>query len=123
MAEASIRRWAGSAAGRSAATGYRDLVFTVATAAEKVPSLGAQTADALRVLDARLAEAGSDKRRILSATVYITDMSRKAEMNDAWLRWIDPAHAPQRACIGVTLDGADLVEITVVAVRSSPSAD
>jgi len=110
-----IQRLPGTAPGRSRAVGHDGLVWTVATASEKSPSMYAQTVSALQALDRNLAAAGTDKRRILSATVYVADMSRKAEMNDAWLAWIDPAHAPQRACIGVTLEGNDLVEIVICA--------
>lgn len=110
-----ITRFPGTAPGRSRAVGHDGLVWTVATASEKSPSMHAQTVSALQALDRNLAAAGSDKRRILSATVYIADMSRKAEMNEAWLAWVDPDHAPQRACIGVTLEGDDLVEIVACA--------
>jgi enamine deaminase RidA (YjgF/YER057c/UK114 family) len=114
-----IKRTPGSAKGRSRIVKHGGLVYTVAVAREKSPSMRAQTADALARLDENLAEAGSHKSRILSATVYIADMKRKAEMNEAWLAWVDPAHAPQRACLGVELEGADLVEIVVVAAKAA----
>jgi enamine deaminase RidA (YjgF/YER057c/UK114 family) len=113
-----IKHTPGTAAGRSRIVEHDGLVYTVATAREKVPSMRAQTADALARLDENLAAAGSGKSRILTATVYIADMNRKAEMNEAWLAWVDPANAPQRACLGVALEGADLVEIVVVAAKS-----
>ena len=113
-----IRRLPGSAAGRSNAVIRNGLVFTVATAKSKSPSLGEQTRDALKALDARLAEAGSNKSRILSATVYITDMARKPEMNEAWDAWVDLDNAPQRACIGAVLEGGDLIEIVVIAAAN-----
>lgn len=119
MSADEIRRWPGAVANRAAATGYGDLVFTVATSADKAPSMKAQTQGALKQLDERLALAGSDKTRILSATVYITDMARKAEMDEVWTAWVDPAHPPQRACVCVVLDGPAMVEITVVAVRKA----
>jgi enamine deaminase RidA (YjgF/YER057c/UK114 family) len=93
------------------------LVFTVATAREKTASMREQTTSALAMLDGHLAEAGTDKSKLLSATVYITDMARKPEMNEAWMAWVDPANPPQRACIGVALDGDDLIEIVAVAAR------
>ena len=110
-----IRRFPASAPGRSRVVIHDGLVFTVATAREKSPSLRAQTESALAVLDRHLAEAGTDKSRLLSATVYITDMARKTEMNEAWMAWVDRANPPQRACIGVMLDGDDLIEIIAVA--------
>jgi enamine deaminase RidA (YjgF/YER057c/UK114 family) len=42
-------------------------------------------------------------------------MGRKPEMNRAWDEWVDNANPPQRACIGVTLEDKDLVEILVIA--------
>ena len=114
-----IERKAGSAAGRSSAVAYDGLVWTVATASEKSPSMREQTVATLAAIDRNLAALGSDKSRILSATVYIADMARKGEMNEAWLAWVDPANPPQRACIGVTLEGADLVEIVVCAARAT----
>jgi enamine deaminase RidA (YjgF/YER057c/UK114 family) len=110
-----IKRFAGSAPTRSRAVLNDGLLFTVATAKDKSPSLYQQTRDALAAIDRNLADAGTTKSRILTATVYITDMSRKAEMNRAWDEWVDVANAPQRACIAVTLEGADLVEILVTA--------
>lgn len=114
-----IERLAGTAAGRSSAVSYDGLVFAVATARDKSGDLRAQTRDALVFLDESLAKLGTDKSRIVSATVYITDMSKKAEMNEAWLAWVDAANAPQRACLGVALEGADLVEIVVVAAKNA----
>ena len=110
-----IRRFPASAPGRSRVVIHDGLVFTVATAREKTPSLRAQTLSALALLDANLAEAGTNKSKLLSATVYITDMKGKAEMNAAWMAWVDPANPPQRACIGATLDGDDLIEIVAMA--------
>ena len=112
-----IERIPGGAAGRSAAVKHGGFVFTVATAGGSAStSLAEQTRAALKALDGRLAAAGTDKSRLLSATVYLTDMSRKAEMDAEWLKWIDLDNAPQRACIGVAaLAGNDLVEIVVIA--------
>jgi enamine deaminase RidA (YjgF/YER057c/UK114 family) len=110
-----IERWAGSAPGRSRVVRHAGTVYTVATARDKAPSVGRQTADALAVIDRNLAEAGTDKSQLLSATVYITDMAHKPEMDAVWRAWVDPAGAPQRACVAVALDGDDLVEIVVTA--------
>jgi enamine deaminase RidA (YjgF/YER057c/UK114 family) len=112
-----IERFKGQAATRSRAVSHDGLVFTVATAANKAPSLYEQTRDALAGLDRNLATAGTDKSNILTATVYITDMASKAEMNRAWDEWVDLGNPPQRACVGVALEGQDLVEIVVLAVR------
>ena len=92
-----------------------DLAFTVATSAVQTASLYEQTCSALAEVDAQLAEVGLDKRAILTAIVYIADMSRKPEMNRAWDEWADRENPPMRACLGVALEGNDLVEIVITA--------
>jgi enamine deaminase RidA (YjgF/YER057c/UK114 family) len=92
------------------------VVTTVATAGTKAPSLHAQARDALAVIVHNLIEAGTEKSRILTAMVYITDMHNKPELNRAWDEWVDRTNLPMRACLGVELEGDDLVEIVVTAV-------
>ena len=92
------------------------MVTTVATAGTKAPSLYAQARDALAAIDHNLIEAGTEKSRILTAMVYITDMHNKPELNRAWEEWVDRTNLPMRACLGVELEGDDLVEIVVTAV-------
>jgi enamine deaminase RidA (YjgF/YER057c/UK114 family) len=111
-----IKRIAGAVATRSRAVVHNGIVYTVATSPTKPASLYEQTREALAAIDRNLADAGSHKSRILRATVYITDMGQKGEMNRAWDEWVDPANPPQRACIGVALEGKDLVEILITAV-------
>lgn len=110
-----IQRFPGPGRPRSRVVVHDGLVFAVATAPVKSDSLYDQTVQSLAFLDESLAMAGSGKGRILQATVYITDMSRKAEMNRAWEEWVDFDNPPQRACVGVALEDRDLVEIVVIA--------
>ncbi len=112
-----IQRFAGDARGRSRAVAYRELVFTVATAPDTAAGIGGQTEQTLLGIERNLAEAGTDKTRLLSATVYVTDIANKAGMDAAWNAWIGPDDWPQRACVQVVLAGNTLVEITVVAAR------
>jgi enamine deaminase RidA (YjgF/YER057c/UK114 family) len=113
-----IERFAGGAAGRSRASAWRDLVFTVATA--HGASLAEQTRATLAAIDRNLADAGSDRTRLLSATVYLSDIAGKAEMDALWCEWIGPpANWPQRACVQAALAPGTLVEITVIAARGS----
>ena len=50
--------------------------------------------------------------------VYISDMSKKEEMNDAWHAWVDPENVPTRATVGTVLGSPDtLVEIVVSAAQ------
>jgi enamine deaminase RidA (YjgF/YER057c/UK114 family) len=111
-----IKRIAGSVNSRSRVVIADSLIFTVATAAIKSADLFDQTRQALEAVDKNLAESGSSKEHILCATVYISDMSKKGEMNRAWEEWVDSQNAPVRVCVGATLEGNDLVEIAVTAL-------
>lgn len=61
-------------------------------------NITAQTEDVLAKVDALLAEAGTDKSKILSATLWVTNMDDFAEMNAVWDAWVDPENTPARAC-------------------------
>ena len=110
---------AGSPSGRSQSTGYKDLVWTVANAADENLDLAGQTSQALSILENNLLELGSDKTKIVSAQVYIANIDDKPIMDEVWRNWIgnDSEHWPQRACLGVNLGGHWLIEVTVTAVR------
>ena len=110
-----ITRIPGSVPTRSRAVVANGIVNAVAVSPDKTPSLYEQTRHALAGIDKSLADAGTDKSRILTATVYITDMAEKEEMNRAWDEWVARDNPPMRACIGVTLEARDLVEILVTA--------
>ena len=76
-----------------------------------------QTADILRQIDALLAEAGTDKRALLSCTVVLADIAEAPAMNRAWDAWLDPAHKPARMTVQAPLvDPRWRVEITGVAL-------
>lgn len=82
------------------------------------PSLDAegQTADILRQIDALLAEAGTDKSRLLSCQIFLKEIRDIDAMNRAWDRWLDTANKPARATVQATLvDPRWLVEITGIA--------
>lgn len=77
-----------------------------------------QTEDILKRIDERLAEAGTDKTRVLSAQVWLADMDTFDQMNEAWDAWVAPGHAPTRATVEARLASHDyLVEIAVIAAR------
>ena len=119
-----IDRYPGKAQGRARATRHAGRVHTVATDAANADGIDAQTRNPLAAIDKNLADAGSDKTRIIQATVYISDMANKAAMDEVWCEWIGPeANWPQRACIGVNLAGANLVEIVVVAAAKYAAAE
>lgn len=105
--------------GRSQSSSYDDLVWTVVTASDESLDLAGQTLQALDSLEKNLVELGSDKSKIISAYVFIADISDKPIMDKVWGNWIgdNPENWPQRACLGVDLGGHWLIEITVTAVR------
>lgn len=75
-----------------------------------------QTESMLEKVDVLLEQAGSDRKHILSATIYIKDMQYFAEMNEVWDNWVPEGHAPARACVEASMArDALLVEISVIA--------
>jgi enamine deaminase RidA (YjgF/YER057c/UK114 family) len=79
-------------------------------------SVKEQTADILSQIDAVLAQAGSDKTKILKANIWLTDIGKWSEMNEAWDAWVVPGQTPARATVETRLAGAGLdVEIMVEA--------
>jgi enamine deaminase RidA (YjgF/YER057c/UK114 family) len=110
-----IVRLPGKRKSRCRAAIHGNLVYAVAVAPDKVASMYEQTRAALADADATLAEAGTEKSRILTAMVYVADMQQKDEMNRAWEEWADLDNPPMRACVGATLADKSLVEIVFTA--------
>ena len=110
-----MKRYPGAVPTRSKAVISNGHVFFNIAPANKPPSTFEQTVDALNILDARLKEVGSDKSRIVSVSVFVADIKKKEEVNQAWDAWVNRANAPIRACLGAQLEGKDLVELAVVA--------
>jgi enamine deaminase RidA (YjgF/YER057c/UK114 family) len=93
-------------------------VYTAGQVAEKTKggSVADQTREILGLIDALLAEAGSAKSKILSATIYLSDISTFAEMNGVWDAWVDKENPPARATVEAKLVSPDYkVEIAVIA--------
>ncbi|WP_068297960.1 RidA family protein [Pararhodobacter sp. CCB-MM2] len=79
-------------------------------------SVTEQTKDALAQVERLLAEVGSAKEKILSATIWLADMADFAEMNAVWDAWVDPANPPTRACGEARLATPDYrVEVMIIA--------
>ncbi|AXK38033.1 RidA family protein [Crenobacter cavernae] len=75
-----------------------------------------QTADVLAQIDELLAELGSDKSKIVDATIYLADLADYAAMNEAWDAWVAAGHPPARATVEARLaNPAWKVEIKIVA--------
>ena len=77
-----------------------------------------QTKAVLDKIDSLLARAGTDKSKLLSATIWLADLADFAEMNVVWEEWIAGVNAPARATGEVKLANPDYkVEIIIVAAR------
>ena len=78
----------------------------------------AQTQEVLGHIERLLGEAKSDKRHILLATVYLSNMKNYADMNRAWDAWVEPGATPPRATVEAKLARSEfLVEIQVIAAQ------
>jgi enamine deaminase RidA (YjgF/YER057c/UK114 family) len=77
-----------------------------------------QTSQILAKIDRLLEDAGTDKSRLLSANVWLSDISTFDQMNGVWDEWVTPGSPPARACVEGKLARPQLkVEIMVVAAR------
>ena len=81
-------------------------------------SVTKQTQEILSIIDGHLAKAGTDKSKLLTATIYLTDMKTFADMNAAWDAWVSAGNTPARATVEVKLAAPQYsVEIMVTAAR------
>ncbi|SFO40487.1 Enamine deaminase RidA, house cleaning of reactive enamine intermediates, YjgF/YER057c/UK114 family [Roseovarius lutimaris] len=112
-----IRRIAGQSKGRSSGTVVGGFAWAVATSEIETDDFYQQTVSTLQKIDRILAEMDTDKSRAVTATVYITDITHKDDMDRAWCEWVgdNPDNWPQRACVQTGLHATDLVEVVVMA--------
>lgn len=104
----------------SAAVVHGQTIYLAGQVADKTAgkSVAEQTAEILSIIDDLLKEAGSDKTKILSVNIYLTDISTFAEMNSVWDQWVAKDHPPARATIEAKLAApAYKVEIMAVAAK------
>ena len=81
-------------------------------------SVSEQTQDVLKTIDSHLAKASTDKSKLLSATIYITDMKTFQEMNAVWDGWVSAGNTPARATVEAKLATPQYnVEIMVIAAK------
>lgn len=101
---------------------HNSTVYLAGQVASGAPgkSVAEQTKDILSTIDVLLAGAKSDKSRLLSATIWLTDMSTFAEMNGVWDAWVVPGAAPARATVvSPKLAAPEFsIEIAVIAAQS-----
>ena len=94
-------------------------VFTAGIVAEDLKQdAKGQTQQILREIDRLLKTGGSDKSKLVSATIWVTDIRNRDAMNEAWNSWTGGENLPGRACVQAALaDPRMLVEIAVVAAK------
>ena len=87
-------------------------------ASDPTKDVPGQTREVLDTIDRLLAEAGTDKTKILTATIYLADIGTFAQMNSVWDVWVSRDDPPARATVQAKLAAPEyLVEIQVVAAR------
>lgn len=97
---------------------HGNTVYTAGQVAQNAPGGSAteQTQDILAAIDRLLGEAGTDKSKLLSANIWLADISDFAEMNAVWDAWVSPGNTPARACVESKLAAPQFtVEIGVIA--------
>ena len=102
----------------SQAVVYNGIVTTAGQVAQnaKGGSAAEQTTDILKAIDELLAAGGTDKSKLLTATIWLSNIGDFAEMNSIWDAWVSAGNAPTRACVESALASPDfIVEIAVTA--------
>jgi enamine deaminase RidA (YjgF/YER057c/UK114 family) len=95
-----------------------DLVFLYGVTADPVGDIRTQTPQVLRRIDRLLAKAGTNKSKLLTAQVWLSDMRLFDDHNAVWNDWVDHDNPPVRACVGAVLwQPNKLVEIMVTAEK------
>jgi enamine deaminase RidA (YjgF/YER057c/UK114 family) len=104
----------------SKAVVHGDTVYLAGQVADKAAgkSVAEQTAEILGIIDSLLAEAGTDKSKLLMVNIWLSDMSTFAEMNGVWDKWVVAGQTPGRATVEARLAAPQFtVEIAVIAAK------
>ncbi|MCO5090411.1 RidA family protein [Bosea sp. (in: a-proteobacteria)] len=104
----------------SKAVVHGDTVYLAGQVANKTAgkSVGEQTREILDIIDGLLAEAGSDKSKLLMVNIWLADMATFAEMNAVWDKWVVAGATPGRATVEARLAGPQVtVEIAAIAAK------
>ena len=103
----------------SKAVEYHGFVYLPGiTARDTKQDIKGQTADVLAQIDAMLEHHGTDKTRLLQATIWVKHIKERVLMNEVWTPWLPKEGAPVRACVQAEMASPDvLVEIMVTACK------
>jgi len=109
---------------RSSITRANKVYLSGITAQERTVSISDQTREALDILDARLAEAGTHRTSLLTVHIWLRDMALFQEMTSVWNNWIGSHAPPSRSCVsGGSLQPGALIEVVATASVSGPQQD
>lgn len=104
----------------SKAVAHGNTVYLAGQVADKAKgaSVADQTREILSIIDELLKAAGTDKTKMLSVNIWLSDISTFAEMNSVWDTWVPAGNTPARATVEARLAAPDYkVEIAVIAAR------
>jgi len=103
----------------SDAVEYGNIVFLAGITATNLDlNVTGQTREILSQIDELLAKANTDKSKILSVNIWLTDIRNRDSMNEEWLKWVDKTNLPARATVEAKLaDPRNLVEIAIIAAK------
>jgi enamine deaminase RidA (YjgF/YER057c/UK114 family) len=94
------------------------LIFHTQVPANPDADARSQTANVLEQVEVLLQELGSDKTRLVDATIFLADLADYDAMNEAWDAWVVAGHTPTRATVQAKLaDPRWKVEIKLIATR------
>src|SRR3546814_9151496 len=87
-----------------------DMVYLCGlTAKDTAQDVKGQTQQILDTIDGYLARCGTSKSKLLTAQLWLTDMSKFSEMNAVWNAWVDPETPPAPDGVNAQLDRPDVL--------------
>ncbi len=105
----------------SKAVVHGDTIWLAGQCGAPHEGIAAQTRTALAKIEALLEKVGSDKTRLLNATIWLADIADYDEMNAVWDAWVPFGAAPARAC-GETKLAGDGYRVEIICVAAKPGS-
>jgi enamine deaminase RidA (YjgF/YER057c/UK114 family) len=97
---------------------HKDTIYLAGQVGDPTGDIAEQTHSMLAKVDELLTEAGSDKNKILQATIWLASMGDFVKMNEVWDSWVPEGHAPGRACGEAKLATPEYkVEVIIIAAK------
>jgi enamine deaminase RidA (YjgF/YER057c/UK114 family) len=95
-----------------------DWLTICSTAPDRSAGIAGQTQQILSIIERYLAEAGSDKSKLLTAQIWLKKMTDYDTVNTVWNGWVDHDNAPTRSCVSANMSKPEsLIEIKITAAR------